>query len=1843
MAVYNNKTEQWKPFATSAQRGKSNSFLVNDGVTNYPVFYTDWSNEKFRNTSGLSDVSYTFSKGIVSASKHAPVCAVLSDSDELIHEDPTVESFDGLMKGPNYIYFSYWVKIDDTTAGLNNNGHNIFSIQEASSGYGIYFFVNTDGKVGVLTVGSNDGGTTQLFASLESSNSISIGHWHHVLIKMKRSESSSSQATIIGDSVDSLFDWYANTKIYLDGSLETATGTNQFNDENYNLHATPMKFQIGGRGYASIDSGTGAGTLLDVDGFSGSLGPLTMYIAEQGFENLFYELELRGAVHQHSGIHSHPEKTMRRQLDRNVRYAAHFGGLDANHNGLGEWKYIEDSSSWVDPNSVPYLELAGNDTLLNTWRSPSKSVFYSEDLDSISNLGFEIQERVGSTALYQTAIAEPTGILPFDEGKKIGPIGDTEYADRVVIEIPLEISSQATLGHQSDTVSAYPVGKTYGDKHIAYYNFDTNEFDLLESGSIGFSAGQGVGLNVDIPLEAQVKNVCRPTSAFGFPATENYQQSIGTLKLSNYLSDAFILEGYELELACEVEESSDFADWHVGHGWYLYQDVTEDRKYHNPLGLCIPLEQTKEMDARFENSFGTKIITSFLLKQSPIKPLLQKYEDGPISVSSIGFNKSSASDRNSWDAVETESGNIYSLNLNEGISYGDISTQRELITYGQTVVYPSHGELWDTGIAKLYPPAYDGDLNNEFLLRSIPLSTVYSLSPLSEILGDREQYIDSSTLFSQRSLLININQVVDIKSNNVTISNLPFREYQWWSDFSDPSNGYVGIDYLADPLNENIQFDIITGTWAGGHNTFDEVESRATTGVAGAIDLQLYDINTTAALVDADFNGATGMWDDISKLDVSHKYQFTTSDPVKPQEGYILYPEDELILGVQNSVSEKLESVQYTGDPKNGTEGIKNIISKSNLTIGQGRGVLKLFGRYKREDKFQSPTQNFSLYHNIEANEAIGNEDIRDQFELEPLMSYQGSMRDDIVATLPAAESTVLYEYSIDANLLTQPIILNPSGSADLLVANEVSIIDARDVSRYKFPLVEGDKLYDVQTGLQITTDPDGNPTDGKYYLRQQAFEILSSNWQFRDLLAIGFVTEDTSKVWSNYTLANGSTYDYKPNGWAMSELKYINDEYDESIGIIGNYATNGATCLYEAPAIIPLVTQSGEVSAFTVKFLPIVVDYNNPPFAKRYDDFTVYLNIPGQCFYEDDSGTFRPILDDTTQGQLWSQLNRITSDGTIVIYVVAAAGIPVPARYQYEPDSDGVDKGPVYAIDKDHANTSILSYADILDAIVEVINWQATLNNSLLLSASRDSNRIIYNFPKGEIADKLGEYEASLEAALQAMVGIPIPSGTVYIDDRSKLGTNIFAASDPGGRVDGGTDGYFFEGYECELNGQVFTTFEQTDVDWNYFPISGIDFQYTPASDISNDKYNRKVIARTTELIPKSDIFGNSPGLEEFGGGYRSAGSLGSLKKVQSHTMVKSDGTLFSYEDSLLPKITALGNEDDLTNGPIVSTGWLAIDTQWEKRIGTLGLEDDPVLTWVADTDSGTNSFPATGLYQRLSISRINEAGVEWPYSGYTQGVQDETVPVVSELTHEFPELFDGYKTYTNLWYGLGSMPNGKIKVFPRTANFLAWSQSGPIQWTEEMQHEPLRGVRYGLMNSSPTAPTVKFSSRSYGNPSDLYEGIQDSAFAGFDLGNPEFGSPVQVKIYSASNFGVLKGGNGAPSKHPTRSNIDDYQRVYYPWIDDVLYWSGLNISTPPNILPDNEISPWRRNNIKINEAIAFNQGPQAETSPIVTVELDRPSNEANKETVRVDLVNQIKSTRVKVPGSLRSKITKR
>jgi len=146
------------------------------------------------------------------------------------------------------------------------------------------------------------------------------------------------------------------------------------------------------------------------------------------------------------------------------------------------------------------------------------------------------------------------------------------------------------------------------------------------------------------------------------------------------------------------------------------------------------------------------------------------------------------------------------------------------------------------------------------------------------------------------------------------------------------------------------------------------------------------------------------------------------SKPVDAQDGYLLYPSDELILGIQNSISENKNSSW-----KNLDDGTEGYIHYNSMTIPEQTGTLRLFGRYKRKDKFETPSSNLSLYHNSEANEPIGSEDVRDQYELEQRQSYAGSMRDEIVSRFANGnQSFYSFSYEPPSDVSTNVLSLNP-------------------------------------------------------------------------------------------------------------------------------------------------------------------------------------------------------------------------------------------------------------------------------------------------------------------------------------------------------------------------------------------------------------------------------------------------------------------------------------------------------------------------------------------------------------------------------------------------------------------------------------------------------------------------------------------------------------------------------------------------------------------------------------------------------------------------------------------------
>ena len=183
--------------------------------------------------------------------------------------------------------------------------------------------------------------------------------------------------------------------------------------------------------------------------------------------------------------------------------------------------------------------------------------------------------------------------------------------------------------------------------------------------------------------------------------------------------------------------------------------------------------------------------------------------------------------------------------------------------------------------------------------------------------------------------------------------------------------GFAGSIKTTFPINIGAPADLFM-TWEGGPSSISSDTSprhfvKATSGRAnpelGRI-CTLGGLNDNGVFIETDFFDATG----------------TGPAP------YLLLPEDNLIFGVQSNPNNMYAETSFS-----------SVHLNNSIVLNSGTVKLSLFGSYLRNSQPQQFNLNQMLNNDI-VHEAIGQELISDQFDIEPSAAFTGSYIDEIMS-----------------------------------------------------------------------------------------------------------------------------------------------------------------------------------------------------------------------------------------------------------------------------------------------------------------------------------------------------------------------------------------------------------------------------------------------------------------------------------------------------------------------------------------------------------------------------------------------------------------------------------------------------------------------------------------------------------------------------------------------------------------------------------------------------------------------------------------------------------------------------
>ena len=184
--------------------------------------------------------------------------------------------------------------------------------------------------------------------------------------------------------------------------------------------------------------------------------------------------------------------------------------------------------------------------------------------------------------------------------------------------------------------------------------------------------------------------------------------------------------------------------------------------------------------------------------------------------------------------------------------------------------------------------------------------------------------------------------------------------------------------------------------------------------------------------------------------------------------------------------------------------------------------------------------------------------------------------------------------------------------------------------------------------------------------------------------------------------------------------------------------------------------------------------------------------------------------------------------------------------------------------------------------------------------------------------------------------------------------------------------------------------------------------------------------------------------------------------------------------------------------------------------------------------------------------------------------------VELLDYIRDKFPLSDSKQKIFNDLAGGFGNGPQGRLLFRPSLFEHKAYSSSNLTGLVTHyfLKMDPVRGARFGLMNTNPQRRNFVYSRSSFGQARDLFEQPLDTQISG-DTNDPITGCPVVFDSKNPKNPSI-----DLPVHQNTRRNRDRHQRIAYPVFDVVDGYynqsdqTGLIPPTNVNSLPGPDLS---------------------------------------------------------------------
>ena len=895
----------------------------------------------------------------------------------------------------NFI-ISFWLKlVSYSHSDATSAGSNIICITDGSSGKRILEVFCTESgasapQIGIRIYDKDDqtAGSVK-FAEALSNNVIASNVWTHITIAVE------GGASLAGD------DWVeANlnptaVRIYLDGvsrqsasiSYSNAAVSNTPNfsvDIGHSSSSVIVKFGNGG------GSSVPASDTVDDSYMNGFISDVAIYnnpslSTINTLAPLLYKLSTQGAFQEQSGFLNNPEKIMRNTLDERSYWPSTVKGGDQRRIGNAAIKWDDYKLPEFTTNQVSYPSmLHRNDSLLTssiyqtyvdgqlnvvtgsrTIPRYAYDMFYERE-DEVSLSPFEDSrvyiDRSSDFYLSGSDIPGFTGslagkdvvVMEFELSEKASfaePLNTSDYGqsqhfmgyynfteDKITMQpgttVPAEANPShsdyaAFVAHKQNNVVA-TVGELYRQLHQeTCYGFAPVPHMLVTTGSNGYSAF----------FPEYYQSAGSPIDLAAFPSDSRYEPTSGSqsiIKASEYIHSPFLVEKIVYQLPRVEAHTGD----NTSHRSWITNTSGQ------PSDFSSYNEQTNQLHVFMMRQYNNPNNVS--LNAADYATGSQKFVNDVSSLPRGRYPAKFASSATDLSSSITCTG----------------TTDRDLLFYSPILFH------WDVNTAQL-----------NFLISGNPGLEDYFLELYSGI------FEASSSIHQNYDKVIQIADKGD-GGSSVRIEEEGRPDGDRWLEMSGsvfieatPKNitksdflfPYYNREFVSSSLNYTISrtgISTVPFTWRGGARSYKNEFFASSIGNHVSTDRGSFDFEFLNLYASREEN-------EVLNLQIEK--------PVREDSPFLLFPEDELILGFQGGISGLIGN-----DADDSTPSLRD----TNVIIESGSIKIQLFGSYIQDNKPKLPSLNQSHGYTEAVHGAIGEISVHDQWDVSYRQEFSGSNPD---------------------------------------------------------------------------------------------------------------------------------------------------------------------------------------------------------------------------------------------------------------------------------------------------------------------------------------------------------------------------------------------------------------------------------------------------------------------------------------------------------------------------------------------------------------------------------------------------------------------------------------------------------------------------------------------------------------------------------------------------------------------------------------------------------------------------------------------------------------------------------